>query len=234
MTTLPVAEAFVSIQGEGKLAGVPSWFLRLAGCNLRCRWCDTPYASWSPQGRPVPLDALLEQAKASGQRHVVLTGGEPMIFPAVQALASGLTQLGMHVTIETAGTVYRPVRCDLLSLSPKLASSTPVADRRDPDGRWARLHEQRRLDLAALQRLLDEHPDRQVKFVVASQEDLHEVGAIVQALDGLAPQDVMLMPEGTAPHPPGRLDWLVAACIRHGWRYCHRVHIDLFGNQPGT
>ncbi|MFG0252257.1 MAG: radical SAM protein, partial [Phycisphaerales bacterium JB038] len=74
-TNLPIAETFASIQGEGKLTGVPSWFIRVAGCNLRCTWCDTPYTSWSPQGASRSVDELVEEALNSGLKHAVLTGG---------------------------------------------------------------------------------------------------------------------------------------------------------------
>lgn len=231
---LQIAETFVSIQGEGKLTGVPSWFVRVAGCNLRCSWCDTPYASWDPKGEQRAVSELLDEALASGVRHAVLTGGEPMIFEAIAELSRGLAGLGIHVTIETAGTVHRPVHCDLLSLSPKLANSTPAGDPRDPTGALAVRHEAKRLDFDALNALLADHPERQLKFVVASQADLPEIEAVLERLPGVAPQDLLLMPEGvTTPDPTG-LGWLVDACLARGWRYCHRLHIELFGNQRGT
>lgn len=234
MSSLPIAETFVSIQGEGKLTGVPSWFVRVAGCNLRCTWCDTPYASWRPKGEQRTIEGLLAEARASGVRHAVLTGGEPMIFEPIGELAKGLAAMDVHVTIETAGTVHRPVYCDLLSVSPKLANSTPRDDPRDPDGVWAGRHEERRLSFDALRGLLADHADRQIKFVVASPADLAEIEGVLARLPEVAPQDVLLMPEGvTRPDPVG-LGWLVEACVSRGWRYCHRLHIELFGNRPGT
>ena len=73
---MKIAEIFYSLQGEGTLAGVPSVFIRVSGCNLRCTWCDTPYASWNPQGTDLPLSAILEEVGKHPARHVVLTGGE--------------------------------------------------------------------------------------------------------------------------------------------------------------
>ena len=232
--TLPIAETFVSIQGEGKLTGVPSWFARVAGCNLRCGWCDTPYASWQPQGEARTIEDLLHEARASGVRHAVLTGGEPMLFEPIADLARGLAGLGLHVTIETAGTIHRPVHCDLLSLSPKLANSTPTGDPRDPTGVWARRHEQRRLDDAALNALLADHRERQVKFVVSQPGDLAEIEAVLARLEGVGPGDVLLMPEGVEPPGPDGIGWVVRACLDRGWRYCHRLHIELFGHRRGT
>lgn len=234
-TGLPISETFVSLQGEGKLTGVPSWFVRMSGCNLRCAWCDTPYASWNPEGRPRPVGELVAEALASGVRHAVLTGGEPMIFDGVEELAASLRRGGMHVTIETAGTVDRGAECDLMSISPKLASSTPVVgDARDPLGVWRERHEARRLNLGALQALIEHCPDRQLKFVVCRPADLEEIEGLLARLRGWAPQDVLLMPEGTSVPRAAETLWVVEACVGRGWRYCHRLHIELFGNRRGT
>ncbi|MCW5776728.1 MAG: 7-carboxy-7-deazaguanine synthase QueE [Phycisphaeraceae bacterium] len=232
--SIPVAETFLSIQGEGKLTGVPSYFVRVSGCNLRCVWCDTPYASWSPEGEAVEIGELVRGAESCGVRHAVVTGGEPMIFAQVTALTRALREAGLHVTVETAGTVHREVACDLLSLSPKLGNSTPVGDPRDPSGEWAARHGVRRLNLPVLQRLIDEHPDRQVKFVVSSPADLHEIDDLLSQLSGLAPSDIMLMPEGITVPDPVSVRWAVNECLRRGWRYCHRLHVELFGNTRGT
>src|SRR3954454_23507399 len=136
---MKVSELFYSIQGEGKLLGVPSVFVRASGCNLRCTWCDTPYASWEPEGDDVPVDEIVRRVlravdsspliAAGGSSPVpappvVITGGEPMIMPDVVDLCAVLKAHGCHVTMEPAATVYKPVIIDLASLSPKLANST--------------------------------------------------------------------------------------------------------------
>jgi 7-carboxy-7-deazaguanine synthase len=249
--TLPISETFTSIQGEGALTGVPSFFIRVSGCNLRCTWCDTPYASWNPDGAPRSIDSIVSEARASGVRHVVLTGGEPMIFPQVHPLCDRLRAIGMHITIETAGTIAPPrdllPACDLMSISPKLANSTPSSsDPRDPSGGgvgggWAKRHEARRLNPAALQALLDAYPApaRQLKFVVppapsSASADLAEIDALLSLLRGVTPADVMLMPEGVTVPPPDQIAWIVEACLQRGWRYCARLHLHLFGNTRGT
>src|SRR5687768_15338606 len=117
---MKISEIFYSLQGEGKLAGVPSVFVRASGCNLRCTWCDTPYASWNPEGEDVPVAQIVERVAAHNTRHVILTGGEPMIMPDVVELCAALKARDFHVTIETAATAYQPVQLDLASLSPKL------------------------------------------------------------------------------------------------------------------
>ncbi len=120
---MKIAEIFYSVQGEGTLVGVPSVFVRTSGCNLRCTWCDTPYTSWKPEGTEMSNEAILAEVAKFPARHVVITGGEPMLFAPVVALTESLSNV--HVTIETAGTVYQPVKADLMSISPKLANSTP-------------------------------------------------------------------------------------------------------------
>ena len=120
---MKVAEIFYSIQGEGRLAGVPSTFVRTSGCNLRCRWCDSPYTSWEPQGESLSVAEVLARVGTHPARHVVVTGGEPLLAPGIEELCAGLRQRPYHVTIETAATVFKPVACDLASLSPKLSNS---------------------------------------------------------------------------------------------------------------
>jgi 7-carboxy-7-deazaguanine synthase len=225
-----LAEVFASIQGEGILAGVPSLFIRSTGCNLRCSWCDTPYTSWQPSGEDWNLDRILEWACGfPNYRHVVVTGGEPMIQPDIAEFTRRLRQAGFHITVETAGTVFAPVECDLMSISPKLRNSTPFDQ---DEGRWAAAHEQLRYQPEVLRRLVEEF-DCQLKFVVASDEDLKEISSI----SGLLPLQrdrILLMPEGT---DPGRLrergPWVVEICRQAGYRYCPRLHIELFGNRRG-
>src|SRR5437763_4091832 len=137
-----IAELFYSIQGEGRLTGVPSAFVRTSGCNLRCWFCDTPYTSWTSEGEDVAVAEVLARLEVFPTRHAVVTGGEPLIAPGLEDLCAGLRQRGYHITIETAATVFKPVACDLASLSPKLSSSTPT--QRD-GGRFAARHEALRL-----------------------------------------------------------------------------------------
>jgi 7-carboxy-7-deazaguanine synthase len=132
-----IAEVFLSIQGEGLLTGTESVFVRASGCNLRCWYCDTPYTSWSPEGDDLSVEEILADIERHKCKHVVLTGGEPMLFSELVPLSEELHRRGLHITVETAGTLHLPVRCDLMSISPKLSNSTPVGDPRDPSGAWA-------------------------------------------------------------------------------------------------
>jgi 7-carboxy-7-deazaguanine synthase len=231
-----ISELFDSLQGEGKLTGVPSAFVRASGCNLRCTWCDTPYASWHPEGGQQSVEEVATWIASTGRRHVVFTGGEPVIQPDAADLCHRLHADGRHVTLETAGTIFKPLAIDLLSLSPKLANSTPH-DREG--GNFAALHEKNRLNFDAMNELIKHTRRRggdvQVKFVVASSGDLDELTKVVERLDGIACDDVLLMPEGTdATTLDQRSLWLADLCKETGYRFCPRLHVYLYGDTRGT
>jgi 7-carboxy-7-deazaguanine synthase len=221
-----ISETFVSIQGEGMLAGVPSFFVRTAGCNLRCFWCDTAYA-WECQGDHRDVGEILARARRSSCRHAVLTGGEPLLQADLPELAAGLQVAGMHVTVETAGTVAPQFTCDLLSLSPKTSSS-------DPGGEWREPHQRLRRDLGPARALLARHREHQLKLVVRERADMPEILAVVAAL-GVNPERVLLMPEGrTAAEVAPRAPLVAALCLEHGFRYSPRLHLDLFAGRRGA
>jgi 7-carboxy-7-deazaguanine synthase len=225
-----ISEVFYSIQGEGSLAGVPSVFVRTSGCNLRCVWCDTPYTSWNPEGAERSITSLLEEVVAFAARHVVVTGGEPMIAPEIVPLTEALREAGLHITIETAGTVYADVACDLMSISPKLRNSVPFERE---GGRWAAQHERSRYQPAILRRLMAQYA-YQLKFVVAAPEDLEEIERMITELNVDRPR-VILMPEGiTGSVLKERGLWIAEICKRTGFRYGPRLHVDLWGDRRGV
>ena len=229
MVPLKVAETFFSIQGEGMLAGVPSVFVRLSGCNLRCDWCDTPYSSWKPEGEDKYLGTILADVRRHWATHVVVTGGEPMIHVGIVELTHRLKEHEMHITIETAGTVFEPVVCDLMSISPKLANSTPT---RREGGRWAAQHDRLRYQPDVLKQLMGAYP-YQLKFVVRQPKDMTEVNAIVKET-GADRDRVLLMPEGVDVGTIyERATWIAEACKQFRYRYCPRLHIDIWGNERG-
>ncbi len=221
-----IAELFYSLQGEGSLVGVPSVFIRTTGCNLRCTWCDTPYTSWKPEGTDLSLAQILDEVKAHPARHVVVTGGEPMIAPEILPLTERLRAAGKHITIETAGTVFHPVTCDLMSISPKLSNSVP-------EGEWAARHDHLRIQPDVLGELMGRY-DYQLKFVIEKPEDLDEVRDLIASLD--AERDrVILMPEGTDREVlRERARWLAEVCKEEGFRFSPRLHVDLYGNRRGV
>ena len=229
MASLFLSEMFFSIQGEGLLAGVPSVFVRTSGCNLRCRWCDTPYTSWEAEGSHHTIDDVLAQVRSHPARHVVITGGEPMLQAAVVSLIAALSAEGYHTTVETAGTVFRPVAAELLSISPKLASSTPAAP-----AAWVERHARARLDVAVLRALMA-HAPFQLKFVVGGAGDITEIERLLERLGEVPADRVLLMPEGrTVAELDAHLPMVVEASLARGWRLCDRLHVRLFGNRRGT
>lgn len=227
-----IAEIYKSIQGEGRLTGTESVFVRASGCNLRCGFCDTPFASWRPEGEDLSVAKILEKVASYRCRHAVLTGGEPMLFAELIPLCEGLASQDIHITIETAGTLFLPVACDLMSISPKMSNSAPC-ETEHPE--WHQRHEQSRHVPGVISRLLSEY-DCQLKFVVESQQDIDE---IVPYLDEFADEiestAVMLMPEGTESDGLKRIgSWLEPLCEQRGWQFCPRKHIEWFGMQRAT
>jgi 7-carboxy-7-deazaguanine synthase len=226
-----LAEIFYSIQGEGRLVGTPSIFIRTSGCNLRCVWCDTPYTSWQPQGEAWDLAEILAGAERYPARHVVITGGEPLLDPEIEELTVRLKEKGYHMTIETAATVFKPVVCDLLSMSPKLANSTPW---KRGKGRFARMHEQRRLNLAVMQQLMDRY-EHQFKFVVEQRRDFAEIEEVLSRLQGVDRSRVLVMAQAKSKKAlREKAPWIVGLCKKHGFSYTPRLHIELYGNRRGT
>lgn len=228
---MKISEIFYSIQGEGSLVGVPSVFVRTSGCNLRCVWCDTPYTSWRPEGEEMAVAEIMKAvAGYAPARHVVITGGEPMIAPGIVELTQACRDAGLHITIETAGTVFQPVVCDLMSISPKLANSTP---HEREGGRWAAQHERLRIQPEVLGKLT-QHFNFQLKFVFQSEADLAEIKSLVAQL-GVPAERVTLMPEGTSAGVlRDRTLSLVDVCKQTGYRMSPRLHVDIWGDRRGV
>ena len=231
---MKISELFFSIQGEGELTGVPSVFVRTSGCNLRCRWCDTKYASWKPEGENVTINDLVDKVCSYPARHVVISGGEPMIAKGIEEFTHLLKESGKHITIETAGTISpNGIQCDLASLSPKLSDSTPKEG--DINKEWIDRHESKRLDYDILSEWVNSY-NFQLKFVVSKEEEIKEIQNVINRIEGkIIPEKVLLMPEGVDPDTlRSRYDLLIDLCKENGYRLCNRLHIDLFGNTPGT
>ncbi len=226
-----IAEIYKSIQGEGVLTGTESVFVRASGCNLRCWFCDTPFTSWHPEGDDIAVDEILRQVAALECSHIVVTGGEPMLFAEMIPLCQGLRDVNYHITIETAGTLYLPVECDLMSISPKLANSTPSVAR---DAKWHDRHERSRHVPDVMHNLLSEY-EHQVKFVVDQPADCNEIETYLAEFPMIDRDRVLLMPQGIERdqlEATGR--WLKDYCSEHGYQFCPRRHIELFGSVRGT
>lgn len=244
-----ISEIYVSRQGEGRLTGTPSVFVRTSGCNLRCDFCDTPFTSWKPEGSHMSVSEIVqtvtecaaqrlpqradgvEEAQRETVEHVVLTGGEPMLAKEVEFLCDALSQRDFHITIETAGTLDRQLPCDLMSISPKLSNSTPSTERA---GRWAQKHEATRHRPDVVAALIKRH-DYQLKFVVAVENDLLEIETFLTEVGEVDHRKVLLMPEGIdATTLAQRATWLEPLCAERGFSFCPRQHIFWYGNKRAT
>ena len=191
------------------------------------------YASWEPEGVEMSLDQIMAEVNKYPAQHAVLTGGEPMIAKGIHDLAQALRIAGKHITIETAGTIPPDgIACDLASLSPKLSNSAP--DQRLP-GAWRERHEKLRWQPKVIRAWVGRYPC-QLKFVVTSASDLQEIQLLLRELGQIIPRSkVLLMPEGTTVGIiRGRDETLVELCKQHGYRYCNRLHVELFGHKRGT
>ena len=238
-----INEIFYSLQGEGFLAGVPSVFVRLAGCPLQCRWCDTKYAWDQRAGDDYNISDIVKTvlrkstkgrltAESPGQqwpcKFIVITGGEPMINPDLPQLAKELKNVGKHITIETAGIAYIPeLPCDLMSISPKLSNS--AAD----NAKASAGHKDSRLDIAVLQELIDNY-EYQLKFVVDSQDDLPEIRQTIEKIGSVNPEKVMLMPQAATRDELFTKSPIVAEmCKQTGFAFSQRLQVLLWNNQKG-
>lgn len=226
-----ISEIFYSIQGEGRLVGTPSVFIRTSGCNLRCTWCDTSYTSWKSRGEEWSLTGILAKVKSHPTSFVVITGGEPLLAREIEELTAKLKQRGYHTTIETAATIFKPVKCDLMSMSPKLSNSTPWKREK---GRFAKMHEKHRLNIPVVQSFIDRY-DYQLKFVVEQKRDFAEIRGILKRLKNVDPTRVLIMAQGrTKRELNQKSPWIVDLCKEYGFRYTPRLQIDLYGNRRGT
>ncbi len=264
-----ISEIYHSRQGEGFLTGTPSVLVRTSGCNLRCGFCDTPFASWNPEGKRLTVPEILDavgqaalvelpamQRQSAGQnssmndfsaggfgwteeaaaadeptRHVILTGGEPMMQRDIVELCRTLHAAKFHITMETAGTIEHELDCDLMSISPKLSNSDPEIGRA---GEWLAKHREARHRPEVVGQLIQRH-EYQLKFVVSQPSDLDEILAYLDAVGDFDPARVLLMPEGIRQHDlDQREQWLMPLCEQHGFKLCRRLHIAWYGNSRRT
>lgn len=234
-----------TIQGEGKLCGIPSLFIRLAGCNLQCCWingdgqpspCDTAYAAYRPEAtQEMSVGDICRVVRHNTEhlRHIVITGGEPFLQKKeLKELCHKLKEIHpYHLTVETNGTLFdkAAARCfDLVSLSPKLSGSHRGSSLPYPG-----------IQPEVIQQFIDcarrEGNAFQLKFVCSGERDIREIRALLDLLHHWRNEDVLLMPlGGNAKILQNNKLKTLEYCIRYGWRYCDRLHISLFGDKAGV
>ncbi|MGL4944271.1 MAG: 7-carboxy-7-deazaguanine synthase QueE [Thermoguttaceae bacterium] len=212
-----VAETFHSRQGEGVWTGTESFFIRLAGCPRRCRYCDTPYALVADESPDVSIDDLVESVRRDSAEHVVITGGEPLASPLIESLVRNIRNEKKIVTIETSGVVFVPFVCELMSISPKMSNAGGPPPDRD-----------------VIERLAAKSP-HQIKFVVGTESDATEAVAFLGTLRGVNRDAVYLMPQATNREAMDSIAaWLVPFCAEHKLRYAPRMQIIWYDNRRGA
>ena len=226
-----VNEIFYSLQGEGLLVGVPSVFIRLAGCPLRCQWCDTPYAWDYLSGNELSNDQILSEIRKYNCRHLVITGGEPMVDSDMQPRIelSKLTQTikaagDYHITIETAGIGFvEALACDLMSISPKLSNAFNSVSRDSLSN----------ININILKQIINQF-EYQLKFVVDRPDDLVDIKQLIDELGHIDTCKIMLMPQAV-----NKKQYLAKApmvadlCCKTGYAFSQRLQLMLWDNQTG-
>lgn len=225
---MKINEIFYSIQGEGSLSGVPSAFIRIAGCPMRCRWCDTKYAWSSDAGKEFSINELLGELAKFPAHHIVITGGEPFVCDELADICQTISKAGVHITIETSGAIFeKGLKCDLMSISPKLSNSMP------DDPKLAKEHKENCFDSDSLQLLIDNY-NYQFKFVVDLPSDLDQIAQCLQKLNNINPDKVFLMPQAaTRKEYLEKSPMIVEICKRTGFPFSPRLHIMLYDNEKG-
>ncbi|MGH7918055.1 MAG: 7-carboxy-7-deazaguanine synthase QueE [Candidatus Binataceae bacterium] len=209
---LRVTEIFLSIQGEAASVGWPTVFVRLTGCPLRCRWCDTAYAFHG--GEWQSLEHIEAEVARHGVRHVCITGGEPLAQPNCRALLARLAEQGYAVSIETSGSI------DIADLDPRV---TVVMDVKAPGS-----GEESRNRLENLPHL---RAQDQAKFVLADRADYDWACAFVREHDLTSRTEVLFSPVADELDPRELAEWILAD--RLPVRFQIQLHKSLWGDVAG-
>ena len=210
--TVKLCETFSSIQGESSYAGYTCFFIRLAGCNLRCSYCDTEYAY--EEGKEVEITELMKRADKSGIKLVEITGGEPLIQEASFELITALSDRGYHVLVETNGSV------DITRLDPRAVA---IMDIKTPGSGMAD-----KMDFRNLFRL--RHHD-EVKFVITSRDDFQWSVEIINRYS-LPQKRVLLSPAMGILEPKTLAEWILKEKL--GVRLNLQLHKFIFGDKRGV
>lgn len=214
MLKIPISEMFFSIQGEGVLQGIPSVLVRLAGCNLKCVWCDSKIKN----SYEFSIEELITKISQHNCKYIILTGGEPLIYEDIVFLTQELKNKGFHITVETNATVKKPIVCDLLSLSPKLIHSGNTDVKLfDPE----------------IINYYIENYDYQIKFVVQDQQsDFDEITDLLGLLATYDLERILIMPMSTTKNDLYKMQRkVIALCLQNGYRYSNRLQLQVWGNK---
>ena len=216
-----INEIFYSLQGEGQLAGVASVFVRIAGCPLRCTWCDTKYAWSESAGKDCTAEQVKKEIKTYPSRHIVITGGEPMVQSSLGDFIKGFAENDMHITIETSGIEFiANLRCDLMSISPKLSNAQAQ-------------NQQGALNIPVIQKLIDNY-NCQLKFVIDRPDDVNEVIQLADKLKNVEVEKIFLMPQAVRREEYiDKAPMVAQLCKETGFTFSPRLHVLLYDGQKG-
>lgn len=212
MSSLRITEIFYSLQGETRTVGIPTVFVRLTGCPLRCHYCDTAYAFTG--GTSMTLTAILAQVASYQARYVTVTGGEPLAQKNCLALLSALCDQGYEVSLETSGAIT------LAGVDPRVVKVMDIktpASGEAAKNRWENLA------------LLDSKD--QLKVVICSRDDYEWFRDIAEVQDLFARCEVLLSPSHTALKPRELAEWILAD--RLPVRFQLQLHKYLWNDEPG-
>jgi len=209
-TTLNITEIFYSLQGEAKEVGIPTVFVRLTGCPLRCNYCDTAYAFKG--NNPLSIESIMEQVAKYNTRYVCVTGGEPMAQSNCLILLDTLIEAGYKVSMETSGSI---------DISPVNNKVSVVMDLKTPSS--TEQSQNRYENIALLER------KDQLKFVIASRSDFDWCCSILENYDVLS--DVLFSPVYESLKPVDLADWILEKQLNV--RLQVQLHKLLWGDQKG-
>ena len=209
-TTLNITEIFYSLQGEAKEVGIPTVFVRLTGCPLRCNYCDTAYAFKG--NNPLSIESIMEEVAKYNTHYVCVTGGEPMAQSNCLILLDTLIEAGYKVSMETSGSI---------DISPVNKKVSVVMDLKTPSSTE---QSQNRYENIALLESKD-----QLKFVIASRSDFDWCCSILEDYDVLS--DVLFSPVYESLKPVDLADWILEKQLNV--RLQVQLHKLLWGDQKG-
>jgi len=209
-TTLNITEIFYSLQGEAKEVGIPTVFVRLTGCPLRCNYCDTAYAFKG--NNPLSIESIMEQVAKYNTHYVCVTGGEPMAQSNCLILLDTLIEAGYMVSMETSGSI---------DISPVNKKVSVVMDLKTPSS--TEQSQNRYENIALLER------KDQLKFVIASRPDFDWCCSILEDYDVLS--DVLFSPVYESLKPVDLADWILEKQLNV--RLQVQLHKLLWGDEKG-
>jgi 7-carboxy-7-deazaguanine synthase len=212
MARLKITEIFYSLQGEADTAGIPTTFVRLTGCPLRCQYCDTAYAFHG--GEWWELDAIVARIRELGTKYVCVTGGEPLAQKACLELLQRLAEEGFRVSLETSGAM------SLEGVDPRVVKVVDVKTPGSGEEHRNRYDELARLDWKDL-----------VKFVICGREDYEWSRAKMQELAMPARCTVLFSPSADQLPARNLADWILEDHLPV--RFQLQLHKVLWGNTPG-